>query len=79
MNNDNNYKTSDLALATTLSLFFSVESIDSSDGKRVFFAFKQSQDLNNLVDLYWRGEVTVDPQKFFNQLKVIKSRIYSRI
>jgi hypothetical protein len=77
--NENLYNTSDLPLATTLSLYFPIESIDTSDSKRVLFEFQQSQELNNLIDLYWRGEVTVDPQKYFNQLKVIKSRIYSRI
>jgi len=79
MDNDNYYKTSDLPLATTLSLYFPIESIDASDNKRVFFVFQQSQELNDVVDMFWRGEVTVDPQKYFSQLKVIKSRIYSRL
>lgn len=79
MTNENLYKTSDLALATALSLYPPIESIDTSDDKRVFFAFQQSKELNDLIDLYWRGDVKVDPQKYFSQLKVIKSRIYSRV
>lgn len=79
MINDNYYKTSDLALAASLSLYSPVNTIDSTDSKRIIFIFKQSQELDQLVDMYWRGEMKVDPQQYFNQLKVIKSRIYSRI
>ncbi len=79
MINYNYYKTSDLALAASISLYSPVEKIDSTDSKRIIFIFKQSQELTQLVDMYWRGEMKVDPQQYFNQLKVIKSRIYSRI
>lgn len=79
MNITEYYSTSDLALAASISLFSPVEKIDSSDSKRIIFIFKQSQELDQLVDMYWRGEMKVDPQQYFNQLKVIKSRIYSRI
>lgn len=79
MINDNYYKTSDLALAASLSLYSPVNTIDSTDSKRIIFIFKQSQELDQLVDMYWRGEMKVDPQQYFNQLKIIKSRIYSRI
>jgi hypothetical protein len=79
MINENKYKTSDLALATVISLYFPIESIDSSDKRRVFFIFKKSQELNELVDSFWTRKVCVEPQQFFNQLKVIKTRIYSQV
>lgn len=79
MNNDNYYKTSDLALSTTLSLYSPIETTEFIDEKKVFFVFLKSQELENLINLYRRGEMRVEPQQFFNQLRVIKTRIYSQI
>lgn len=79
MENENQYKTSDLPLATVLSLFSPIESIDSSDKRRVFFVFKQSQELDKLIKKYWDRELKIEPQEYFNQLKIIKSRIYSQV
>jgi hypothetical protein len=28
------------------------------------------------VNRFWRGELLVEPQSYFNQLKVLKTRIY---
>lgn len=74
---DNYYKTSDLSLATTLSLYFPIESTEPVGNKKVLFVFLKSQKLDDLVGMYWRGELRVEPQRFFNQLKIIKTRIYS--
>ena len=73
------YKTSDLALATTLSLYSPVETTEFVGGKKVLFVFLKSQELDKLINLYWSGELRVDPQQYFAQLKVIKTRIYSQI
>jgi len=71
------YKTADLGLATTLSLSFPIESIDRSNSRKVLFLFNQSDELIDFVDKYWRGEIRVEPQLFTNQLKNIKTRIYT--
>lgn len=71
-------KTSDLALATTLSLFSPIESTESVSDKKVLFVFLKTPELDKLIAMYWRGEMRVEPQHFFNQLKVIKTRIYSQ-
>lgn len=78
-NNDNYYKTSDLSLATTLSLYSPVKSTEIVDNKKVLFVFVKSPELNKLINMYWNGELKVDPQQFFNQLKAVKTRIYSQI
>ena len=75
--NSQYYKTSDLALATTISLSFSIESIDKTHPRRVFFVFRHDKDLDKLIKSYWRGELKVEPQAFFSQLKSIKTRIYA--
>lgn len=79
MNNDNYYKTTDLALSTTLSLYSPIETTEFVDGKKVLFVFLKSQEIEKLIDLYRRGDMRVEPQQFFNQLRVIKTRIYSQI
>ncbi len=71
------YKTSDLGLVTTLSLYFPVRAIDRSNPRKVLFLFDITDELNNLVDKFWRSEVIVEPQAFTNQMKNIKTRIYT--
>ncbi len=73
------YKSSDLALATTLSLYSPIKNTEFVDNKKVLFIFQKTPELEKLIDLYWSGEMRIEPQQFFNQLKVIKTRIYSQI
>lgn len=74
--NSNYYETSDLALATTLSLFHPIESMDRTDVRRTLFAFKRTSELENTIEAYWKCELKIDPQTFFSQLKMIKTRLY---
>lgn len=71
------FRTPDLALATTLSLFYKLETIDRPpDSNRGFFLFKKSEQLDALIESYWRGEMRVEPSSYFQQLRQIKSRLY---
>ena len=71
------YKSSDLGLITTLSLHFPVKTIDRSNPRKVLFVFDQTDELNDFVNKYWRSEIIIEPQTFTNQIKNIKTRIYS--
>lgn len=72
------YSTSDLALAAAISLWYPLDCIDKTQNPhRAQFLFKKDQQLDELVDAYWRKELKVDPQAYFNQLKLIKARLYS--
>jgi hypothetical protein len=73
----NIYKTSDLALAATLSIFFQIQSMDNSNPKRVMFIFQKDKNFDLYLERYWRGELKVDPQKYFQHLKILKNRIYN--
>jgi hypothetical protein len=73
---ENFYVTSDLALATTLSLFYPIEAIDKQSSRRAYFVFKREKGLEELIEKYWRGELRIEPKTFFNQLRVIKARLY---
>jgi len=75
--NKNKIITSDLCLGATLSLFSPILSIDFEDSGKGIFTFEQSKKNNELVESYWNGTLLVKPIEFFQQLKVLKSRIYA--
>ncbi|PIP31439.1 hypothetical protein COX24_03600 [bacterium (Candidatus Gribaldobacteria) CG23_combo_of_CG06-09_8_20_14_all_37_87_8] len=75
--NKNLYFTSDLSLATTASLFFPIEDIDRSNPRKAVFIFRKTPELEKLVDQYFRNEIKISPQTYFNQLRVIKARLYA--
>lgn len=72
------YCTSDLALAAFLALTYTLDSIDFTNPPRAQFKFIRDSNMDKLVQLFWTGEVKVEPQSYFNQLKQIKSRLRSR-
>ena len=71
------YLTSDLALATTISLNFPIEDIDRSNPRKAVFVFRRSPELETLVDSYFTNQLKVAPQIFFNQLRDVKARLYA--
>ena len=71
------FHTTDLALASAVSLFFPLESIDKRNPQKAFFLFKQNGELDQLVKQYWQQELKIEPQAYYNQLKMIKARLYS--
>jgi len=73
------YSTSDLPLVATLSLYFPVEKIDTTNPRRISFLFLQTTELNGLITRYWRKELRIEPLAFFNQLKTVKTMLYSRV
>jgi hypothetical protein len=77
MNNQTLYKTTDMFLATTLSLFYLLDSLDKTNPSRTEFIFKSDEKLNELIESYWQKKLAIEPQALFTQLKYLKSRIYS--
>lgn len=72
------YKSSDLALVAAISLWYPVESIEHGPFNKAIFFFKRDENLDQLVELYWRGELKVNPLSYFQQLKLLKTRVYER-
>jgi len=70
------YNTSDLALTTMISLYYPLEAINRQNPNKAEFLFKRDESLDKLIECYWRGELKVEPQAYFNQLKIIKARLY---
>jgi hypothetical protein len=71
------FRTADLCLATILSLSLNIETIERVNPRKVQFVFQQDKKLDKLVDEFWKGEIRIEPQTFFNQLRVLKARIYN--
>ena len=73
----NYYYTSDLALATAISLWYPIDAIDRQNPRKASFLFKRNAKLNELLEAYWKRELKIEPKEYFNQLKAIKARLYS--
>jgi len=74
--NPNKLQTTDLCLATTISLWYSP--IDFfKQGNKVIFVFSETKDVADLISRYWQNQIQVEPKQFFSQLKNLKTRIYS--
>lgn len=75
---DNYYITSDLALVAAISLQFPIEDIDRSNPYKAQFRFKKNKELENFIASYWREEIQITPQRYFNQIKLVKTRLYGQ-
>lgn len=77
VNENTEYRTSDLPLAAVLSLHQPVQSLDRIDPRRVVFVFLNAVELENVVKAYWKAEIRVEPRRYFDQVKHLKSLLYS--
>jgi hypothetical protein len=74
----NTYHTSDLSLAGVLFLFYTLNAIEKQpDCRKASFLFERDEHLDQLIEGFWRGELKVDPRKYFEALRIIKARLYS--
>lgn len=77
MNKEHYYQTSDISLATTISLFYPLDSIYRQSDQKSFFIFKKEKGLDEIINKYWSGNLKIEPKDYFNQLKNIKTRLYA--
>jgi hypothetical protein len=73
------FRTADLAITAALSVSgFVVDEVEKVSPTRSVFIFIDSAELQEAVNKFWRGEMLIEPMAFFNQLKLLKARIYER-
>lgn len=70
------YQSSNLSLVCVIALWHPIEAIDRTNPRKATFLFKRDEKLDELLKSYWRCELRVEPQAYFNQLKAIKARLY---
>lgn len=73
---DKYFESSDLALSAFLLMWYPLEAIDRMNPQKSLFIFKRDQQMDELIEAYWRGKAQVNPQAYFNSLKNIKARLY---
>lgn len=72
----NEYRTSDFALAVVLSLSYPIEAVDKENPRRAYFVFRGDSELNAKVEAFYRDDLRVSPAAFFNQMRLLKARLY---
>lgn len=78
-NISNTFRTADLPLAAALCVSgFVARDVDAVSPRRSVFVYDTGSELQEAVNRYWRGELRIEPQAYFNQLKMLKARIYER-
>lgn len=77
MNDENIYKTSDIALAAALQTcgMTILETIKYE--KRVFFLFRNNERVHKLIELYYSNRLRVSPLTYFTNLRSLRTRIYN--
>ena len=72
------YKTTDMALATVLSMNFPVRELINKNGRGTFL-FDDTEELEQFVEAFWNKRLTVEPTALFEALKLIKNRLYNDV
>jgi hypothetical protein len=72
------YGVSDLGQAAALVCkgFEIIDFVPDSRSRRVTFYFKD-KNIDTVARMYWAGTLTVDSKQFWNEMKNIKTRLYS--
>ncbi len=71
------FVSSDLSLVTAISLFHPFETIDRQNPRKAQFIFIRNNQLDELIEQYWKKELRIEPRAYFDQLKAIKTQLYS--
>lgn len=75
--NKSYYETQSLSLAATLvSLGLALGSVVKDSGGKATFIFTQNKELNQIIELFWKRELKVEPNSFWEAQRFLKSRIY---
>lgn len=74
----NYFYTYDLGCSAALiSAGFSLVSLDKANPRKVQFIFRREVGIEKVVDDYWADRLKVKARTFFDNVKMLKNRIYS--
>lgn len=76
MNKNENFTTSDLALAGVITLSFPLMGLDRKNPRRVFFIFGNDSEIYQLAEDFFNADIKVEPLAYFHAIKTLKARIY---
>jgi hypothetical protein len=73
-----NFSTYDLGCAAALiSAGFMLSNLDATNPRKVLFVFGDEPAIQTAVNDYFSDQLTVNARTFFDNVKMIKNRIYS--
>lgn len=76
--NQSTVQISDLGLAAALvSCDFPMKGISRNESSRAFFLFIATLEIEHAVDAYWDNTLDVQAREYFDNIKMLKSRIYA--
>lgn len=74
------FETNSLALASAIALFSPVLDITRDSKKNnCIFSFKKTPEIEKIISNYWNKKLLVDASEHFEQIKILKARIYETI
>lgn len=77
-NYTNFLQTFDLGAAASLvTAGFELVSLDKTNPKKVQFVFRRILGIEKVVDEYWADKLEIKARSFFDNVKMLKNRIYS--
>ncbi len=65
------------AAAALVSAGFQLALLDKTNPRKVQFAFLRQAGIERVVDDYWADRLEVKARSFFDNLKMLKNRLYS--
>ena len=72
------FATFDLGLASALiSLGYKLLDLDKSNPRKAQFLFIPEDSLEEAVESYWSDHLEVNPRNYFDNIKMLKNRIYT--
>ena len=72
------WATFDLGCSSALiSAGFELVSLDKSNPRKVQFVFRREVGIEKMVDSYWADRLEVKARTYFDNVKMLKNRIYS--
>ena len=79
LDDQNNYfYTYDLGCSAALiSAGFELISLDKANPRRVQFIFCRKNNIEKVVNKYWTNQLNLQARSFFENIKMLKNRIYS--
>lgn len=71
------FSTYDLGLASSLiSLGYQLTDLEKSNPKKVLFIFQKEDDIDEAIEDYWSDNLQVNARSHFDNIKMLKNRIY---
>lgn len=78
LNTSDHYFTYDLGCSSALICAdFELVSLDKTNPRKVQFIFKREDGIEKVVDNYWADRLEVKARTYFDNIKMLKNRIYS--